>query len=366
MTTVAHSEYLGDVVGGTSQAFTNAVIGGSITAYPQLQLNAGSPITFPWLSTIANQFRYYEFLELFFEFQSTSATAMSTTSTNLGIIVSRYESNPTIPVDSNLQSLLNSFGHQKKLPYLSWKFHIPNSGNKLVRGSQGSATNNWGLSTNQDIRNYDIGWFNVATQNIPANSINLGQLHVHYKCQLHQPYYNIINNPTLLSSSYYQNTGTNIVTAARPLTTGMFAAAGAAEAGLGDNDTLPLTGDIDVSGGMCAGFSFPPGLSYGYYMVTHIINGSVGGIGVITPPVATRCTILSVFQNTLTNAEGPSNAVTSLDFINIVWVLVTAAGASLNYSASYNTGGGTIPTGAQWTTLTVVQVSPAMVNYISS
>nr|UOF78957.1 capsid protein [Cressdnaviricota sp.]UOF81294.1 capsid protein [Cressdnaviricota sp.] len=198
---LSHSEYIGDVVSSSSAStFANAVIGTSNSTYPQLQINAGNSITFPWLANIANHFIHYEFDELIFEFQSTSATALNSTNTQLGIILCRTEVDPALPIDGNMSQLLNTNGHRKRMPYESFAVTFPKFGRKLIRTTTGTTSNNWGLATNRDIRNYDGGWFNIATSGMQATSVNLGQCHVHYKVRLYRPYLNLIAIPSSIAS----------------------------------------------------------------------------------------------------------------------------------------------------------------------
>lgn len=53
----------------------------------KFMLNPGNPVLFPWLNQIAMLYEEYEFLGVVFEFKSTSATAVGTTSSAMGSVV---------------------------------------------------------------------------------------------------------------------------------------------------------------------------------------------------------------------------------------------------------------------------------------
>jgi hypothetical protein len=75
-TTIRHREYIQDVSSnGTGFAITT------------LPINPTSPLTFPWLNNIANNFESYKFNGLIFEFVTNSATAVASTNTALGTVI---------------------------------------------------------------------------------------------------------------------------------------------------------------------------------------------------------------------------------------------------------------------------------------
>lgn len=317
---VEHSEYIGDVISSSSAStYANAVIGLSNSTYPQLQLNAGNSITFPWLSGIAGAFIHYEFEALSFEFQSTSATALNSTNTNLGIIACRCEINPTLPIDANLSALLNTHGHMKRMPYESWHYAVPCKGMRYVRTSQGTPANNWNLTTTapvQDIRNYDLGWFNIATTGMQGTSVNLGQLHVHYKVRLIRPLIGVYPSSLQASAQFWSN---GAVTASAPLT------------GLVASNTIPpgLTFTFTTTT-----FTFPASVLTGYWMFEYWFVGAAGTLGNFTLPTVTNSTIVTgLLNNTQQALYAPVNAIAQTGaarFMAAFIVLVTGAGATVN------------------------------------
>lgn len=71
----AHREYVMDVKSSVDFKATT------------LPINPGNPKMFPWMSRIASLYEEYELLGLLFEYRSTSATAVGTTSSGMGVVV---------------------------------------------------------------------------------------------------------------------------------------------------------------------------------------------------------------------------------------------------------------------------------------
>lgn len=72
---IRHREYLQDLNGST--VFTNQ----------SFLINPGNSLMFPWLSTLASSFEVYQFNGLVIEFKSTSADALNSTNTALGVVI---------------------------------------------------------------------------------------------------------------------------------------------------------------------------------------------------------------------------------------------------------------------------------------
>lgn len=75
-TTIRHREYIQDI--------SSNGVGFSLVTLP---INPTSPLTFPWLNNVANNFESYKFNGLIFEFVTNSATAVSSTNTALGTVI---------------------------------------------------------------------------------------------------------------------------------------------------------------------------------------------------------------------------------------------------------------------------------------
>jgi hypothetical protein len=71
----SHAEFVADVP--SSIAFTTT----------KFVINAGNPILFPWMSQLGILYEEYEFDGLLFEFRPTSATAVGTTTSGMGVVL---------------------------------------------------------------------------------------------------------------------------------------------------------------------------------------------------------------------------------------------------------------------------------------
>lgn len=333
-----HREYIGDITTSSSAAtFANQSVVPNGGSYPQLQINPGNAAIFPILANIASTFVHYIFDELTFIFESTSADALNSTNTALGIVMARAELDPNIGIDSNMFQFLNTHGALKKAPNVSWIFNFPVLNQpKYVRVETGNASGNWGLPSNRDIRLYDIGWFNVATTGFQGTSVNIGQLHVQYKVRLFRPILRYTGGtPRSYISRYSSGTAP---TAANPLNGTWVVQTN------GNNNALAMTQNSTTT------ISFPPNINSGYYVV---ILGLLG--------TSTACNFTDGWS--FTNCEGISNeaipvhyaptATGTTERIIISRTLqVTAQGATVGFS-----GLTTIPA-----TITAASVSVFQIN----
>jgi len=166
---VCHREYLGDIMG--TAGFSN-------TKYP---LNPGISTTFPWLSTIAQCYQEYKFHGVIFEFRPLITDFV--TSGAPGVVVMATNYNADAPTYSTKQEMENSeyavsvkptrelmhgiecASSQTVLPQLYVRSDVPPTG--------------------QDLRLYDLGNFQFATQTNPVQ--NLGELWVSYCVEFFKP-----------------------------------------------------------------------------------------------------------------------------------------------------------------------------------
>jgi hypothetical protein len=166
---VCHREYLGDIQG--TAAFTNRV-------FP---LNPGMAETFPWLSTIAQNYQEYKFHGVIFEFRPLITDFVVNGAPGVVVMATNY--NADAPAYFTKQAMENSeyavsvkptrelihgvecAMSQTVLPQLYVRSGIP--------------------PANQDLRLYDLGNFQFATQTNPVQ--NLGELWVSYCVEFFKP-----------------------------------------------------------------------------------------------------------------------------------------------------------------------------------
>jgi len=239
-------------------------------------LNPGLNDTFPWLAPLASNFEQFKFHGLVFQFKSTSSDAIAST-TNLGlgqvIMATDYNSN-NAPYQDELQMLGASFANSGK-PSQDILHAIecaPNeTQSKLYNVRSGD------VPTGADIRLYDWGVFQIATDNMPANYTGLGQLWVTYDVEFFKP----VQNNQL---GYDINTDRFTLTA--PSTANPFGTAQAEAENSNLGCTFPASNTL----------AFPPTTESGYYQLTYNVNGATPGASALTV-TGVNCTEVYTITN---------------------------------------------------------------------
>jgi len=168
----AHKEYIGQIA--SSVAYTNQFSD---------VINPANPDMFPYLSGISGSFQEYKFRGLAFSFKSTSADALNSTNTALGMVAMavQYRSDATAPT-SKLQ-LLNEMWSVDAKPSENVSMPVEcapkESPMNLLYVGTGSAASN-------DPKFYNLGRLVVATQGSQA-AADIGELWVSYDIELYKP-----------------------------------------------------------------------------------------------------------------------------------------------------------------------------------
>jgi hypothetical protein len=166
---VCHREYLGDILG--TSAFNN-------TMYP---LNPGMSQTFPWLSTVAQNYQEYRFHGLIFEFRPLITDFVTSGAPGVVIMATNY--NADSAAYNTKQAMENSeFAVATKpttglIHGVECAVPLTTLPQRYVRSSA--------PGVNQDLRFTDYGNFQFATQNNPVQ--NLGELWVSYCVEFFKP-----------------------------------------------------------------------------------------------------------------------------------------------------------------------------------
>lgn len=166
---VCHREYLGDILG--TAAFNN-------TAYP---LNPGMGQTFPWLATIAQNYQEYKFHGVMFEFRPLITDFV--TSGAPGVVVMATNYNAGSAVYDTKQDMENSEFAVAVKPTNGLIHGIECATNQTTFNQRYVRTGT--VPAGQDLRLYDYGTFQFATQNNPIQ--NLGELWVSYCVEFLKP-----------------------------------------------------------------------------------------------------------------------------------------------------------------------------------
>jgi len=162
---VTHREYIQDISG--SVAFADS----------QLSCNPGLATTFPWLSKLAAQYESYSFENLSFEFETTSPT----TATGTVLLAVDYDASDAAPAN---KTQIMSYRNCVRSP--PWSSCCNSSLREDLHKLKSNFVRSGALAANQDVKLYDVGTFNVATQG-QANTNAVGELYVSYDVLLMTP-----------------------------------------------------------------------------------------------------------------------------------------------------------------------------------
>jgi len=195
---VCHREYIGDIAGTTG--FNNNI-------YP---LNPGVQTAFPWLQTVATNYQQYRFHGIMFEFRPLITDFV--TSGAPGVVVMSTSYNADLPKYLSKQEMENAEFAVSTKPTMTLRHMVEcdpqqTSINQLYVRS-GS------VPVGQDLRLYDLGNFQFATQSNPNQ--NLGELWVTYCVEFFKPTLDLANSATGATAAHIVRTN---VSAANPLGT---------------------------------------------------------------------------------------------------------------------------------------------------
>lgn len=169
---ISHREFLGNITG--SQVFENSTF----------QLNPGLVGTFPWLSQIAVNYEEYSFEQLMFTYVSLLSEA--TASGAVGTIIMSTNYNAGNPAFITSNDMLNNIGTISARPTDSPIIHgVECDDSKNVLPSYYVRVGS--VPEGQDIKTYDVGLFQLATEGMPVDSQLQGQLYVSYQITLRKP-----------------------------------------------------------------------------------------------------------------------------------------------------------------------------------
>jgi len=196
---VQHFEKLADIDG--TSAF-------STTTY---DLNPGLAATFPWMANLANNFEFYQFVNL--EFWYIQATATST----VGTVYMAFDPDAIDGAPVTSTALVDLDVKIMGSPYINQKLRIPPK-SKFAK----DLFIRTGSVSNTDLKTYDLGIFVIATDGFTVTS-KIGALFVSYRTKLISPELPIsstgvgmsIQSTAPITSSLFAssvNTGTTLAT----------------------------------------------------------------------------------------------------------------------------------------------------------
>lgn len=176
---LCREEFIGNIYSPTTPAnFTN-------TSYA---VNPGLNV-FPWLSQIAGNFRKYRFKQLIFTFKPSISTASTTGA--MGNIIMAMDYNAGSNKFATSQQMQEYAGSITAVPYKQIVCGIECDPKQLE--ILASYVRTGAVPAGQDVKTYDWGLFQIATDGIPAAVFPagtlLGKLYVYYDIELSIPQY---------------------------------------------------------------------------------------------------------------------------------------------------------------------------------
>jgi len=305
---VRHREYIADILG--TIAFTNTTF----------SINPGLEGSFPWLSQIAQSFEEYAIRGMIFEYKSMSASAAISASANTAL--------GTVIMATQYNSLNNAFTDKKTME--NYQFANSSKPNesfihpiecKMNQTPLARMYTRDGTPTTGDLRFYDLGTFQIATQGQIVNGGVMGELWCSFEVELYKP--------KLVSSlGFNELTDHWIITSTTSAAPFSISALRALQPG-------SLLGTT-ILGNLV---TFPSSISDGNFLVNYFDIGS--SVTTVNPTVTfSNCSVLNVWNNDASAAANTAAGAVSTTYFTLFVIKVTASPASFIFGAA-----GTIPAG---------------------
>lgn len=151
-------------------------------------INPGLEKTFPWLSQIAANFEEYELEQLCFTFKSTTTESGNQTNGQVGTIIMATNYNAAAPNFTEKFTMMQ-YAHAVSGRLTESLQAFVECDPEKLSGSRGEYIRTNPVVSNQDLKTYDHGKFQIAIANCTANLVNqsLGELWVSYTVKLRKP-----------------------------------------------------------------------------------------------------------------------------------------------------------------------------------
>jgi hypothetical protein len=298
-------------------------------------INPGLFQTFPWLSSIANQYEQWTPNGIVFEFKSTSSDYTATSALGSVIMCTDYDQ-LDVPF-ANKQEMLNSAYCNEAKP----TEHIvhglecapQDTPNRIFYTRTGGA-----VQTLAELRDTDLAQFSIATQGGTAANLNLGSLYVYYDITLRkeQLFGGVLNKGNLFSS--YQSVTGNGADATNPF--------GTIDAPITSTNMLRASSTVQLIKNNT--IQFNKAYTGARFLIVYRVFGTVGPT---TAPIWTgsngATVLLPLLTDTNATADGFLTQVAFVDIGNFASSLPPTITAT----------GGTYPAGITGFNLIVTQVN---------
>lgn len=303
-TIVKHREFIGSIISST---------GFSVNKF---NINPGDEATFPWLSSLAQNYEKYRPLGIVFEYISTSANALNSTNTALGnvMMLTRYNGITGSAPSSELE-FLNSENAVTGAPSENIM-----SGVELAKNFNPLDT--LYIRTGLDDEDgkaqwYDIGDFYIATNGMQAADVIIGKLYVTYEIEL--------LSPVLRGGQVGEGINFSHYILSSPTITNLFN--GASDSLTQSN--MPLTFGTNT-------LTLPESVTVGNYILVYRVSGTAANTSEISVSYVNAQALNISFGNTLPSYASIGASVNT--FVQGTSFTVTGPSATLTFS------GGAIPT----------------------
>lgn len=207
---VSRREYVAEIYGPP-------LIPGSQVCEPfalqQYAINPGLERTFRWLSQIASNFDEYELQQCIFTFKSTTTESGNQTNGQVGTVIMATNYNAAAPIFREKNTMMQYAGSVSSR-LTETCIHGVECDPRLLSGSRGEYVRTNPVVTNQDIKTYDHGLFQIAIANCVANLANqsLGELWVSYTVKLRKPKFFTALGLGITKDLFKRNTSENSTT----------------------------------------------------------------------------------------------------------------------------------------------------------
>lgn len=326
--TICHREYLTDIFGPTT-AF-------NVQTY---YLNPGLDTQFPFLSQIAANYEEYEWVQLVFEYRSTTTDIGTSTTGQCGTVIMATNYNAGAVPFTDKQQMME-YAHAMSVKTTENMVHGVECDPEKNGGSAGKYVRTTNVPQYQDPKTYDLGIFQVAVANSPTGFQNypIGELWVYYTVHLRKPKLGSLRGVQINRDIYCSSYVTPVFTGAAPFGTSTAIYRSNAYTGYLNNLGTLLTRTSNTT----ATITFPAvttgwfriittvwaqtavaigaqpymgvALSTGNIVQTQDCGPAVNGVGTISVPVGSTGQVIAEFTCFVTTATGGINNTLALSF----------------------------------------------------
>jgi len=157
----------------------------------KFDLNPGIQATFPWLSQLASNFEEYEWVGMIFECRSSLSEGNTNNPNGSVILATAYN-----PYNQKFatKNQMENYDYAQSSKFTNSMFHGVECDPRKNHGSATLQIRTGAPPSGQDLRDFDVGNFQVAVSTSNTTATTFGELWVHYKV--------ILRKSRLFNSAY--------------------------------------------------------------------------------------------------------------------------------------------------------------------